>query len=1206
MKIASTLASASIALLLFSIVLLPVLVRSQAVKILSEVTGRVVQIEKVAINPFTLTVTISGFKVEERSAVPLVAVASLRASLSSASLFRRALIVDELVIDTPAISFARLAANRFSFTDIIERLQATPQKKSEGDFHYSINNISINKGSIDFDDQATVGGKRHTVRNLTIALPFISNIPYLIENYTDPKLAAVVNGAPFTFGGKVKPFSNSRETAVTLKINQLDLPRYMAYLPRKLPVDLTSGVLTSDCQIRYKVSADAKPELTISGVLKLDGIQVNWKDGTALLKLPSLQVNATRLALFARQFDFDAILLDGLELFASRDKKGIWMYTHLLPTTAKSAPPQRSGKPTAAGSTKNATVTVGTFALSGAALHFSDALPQGGFKTHVSALDLTVTNLTNAAATSADYELSMLLDGEATLAADGSFTLAPLTATASAELSDLRLQKAWPYLAQFLTAPVKGKLSAALDVSYSGEYGLTANNGSLEVTGLSTHYGSQEGFELALLKIAGAHFNQKENRASIDDVQLSKGSISLSKEADGHISLLSLLRKQETDAAIDPSHVGVSKKAAPEKKPLAWNLKQFRLDRCNAAFTDKSREGNPRFTLASSQLSLSNLTGPNFKPVGLKFSSTFNTTTPLKVTGLVTPLPFRYKGDISLGRLQIRDFEDYFPEELTIFILAGAIDSSMSVDISLKEGKPVGSFSGNSGIRSFHAVDAIAEEDLLKWESLQLDRIQGTLEPFSLAIGDVALTNVYSRIVVRKDGTLNLQNLLGKPEAALQSQSAGGKGQEAENVIQKTEAAPLTKEIQNKSTQTSAKTPINIGSVSVQAGTIAFSDRHLPQTFTSTFYNLGGRVSGLSSETTSLAEVDLRGNLENHSPLQITGRINPLRDDLFVDLKVAFTDIDLSPTTPYTGTYLGYTVEKGKLFLDLKYLIDKKALTSENRVFIDQFTFGDKVASEKATSLPVRLAVALLKDRKGEIHLDLPVTGRTDDPKFSIWGVVWQVFKNLIVKAATSPFALLSSMGGNGQDFSSVPFEYGRSALTPAEQQKLNALSKVLIDRPGIKLEIKGFVEREQDAEGYRREQLLQKLHSEKFLLLAKARQLKEGETAAAMQISPDEASGLLKAVYKKEKFPKPRNAVGLVKDLPDEEMRKLIITNILVGEQELQGLARERTIAVMDYLITSGGLPAQRLFQKNDDIHKPPVKEGTARSRVEFNVIAQ
>ena len=380
----------------------------------------------------------------------------------------------------------------------------------------------------------------------------------------------------------------------------------------------------------------------------------------------------------------------------------------------------------------------------------------------------------------------------------------------------------------------------------------------------------------------------------------------------------------------------------------------------------------------------------------------------------------------------------------------------------------------------------------------------------------------------------------------------------------------------------------------------------MPQRFSSTFYNLGGKVSGLSSEDAKLADVDLRGNLDNHSPLQITGQINPLRDDLFVDLKVAFKDIELSPVTPYTGTFLGYTVEKGKLFLDLKYRIDKKQLNSENRIFIDQFTFGEKVESDKATKLPVKLGLALLKDRKGEIHLDVPVTGRTDDPKFSIWRLVFQVIQNLLVKAVTSPFSLLSSMAGGGQDFSSVQFDHGLSIITPGEEQKLGVLAKVLLDRPALKIELKGYVDREKDTEGYRLELLNRKLKNEKFLALTKAGTIKEGEKAESVKVLPEEYATYLKAVYKKEKFPKPRNAIGLVKDLPPDEMKKLIIAHMVIGEPELQTLARERVVAVSNHLVNKGTVPAERVFQKNDDIFKAPENDTIARSRVELNAIAQ
>jgi len=1192
-----------VVLLLLSITLLPWVVRSQAVKAIREATGRTAHIERISFNPFTLTLTVDKFGLDGLQVDPFVGINSLRLSLAGASIFKRALIVDEITVDSPTINFARLAPNNYSFNDIIERQKKQPKKESSGEFRYSLNNIRITNGSIDFDDRAVDGGRKHSLKKLEIGIPFISNIPYLAETNTEPKLSALVNGSLFSFDGKLKPFSTSRETSLQIDLKDLDLPGYAAYSPVELPVEVVSGAMTVNSRVRYLVSADKKPELTISGLLQLDRLVVNQRDGKALFKLPALKVNAAALEIFTKRFDFDSITLEGVQIFAERDKKGVFSYTKLLPppSPVKAAPPTEKG--THDGPAKSATITAKSLQITDAALHFSDALPAGGFKTTLSEIDLEVSDFSTLPGTSANYDFSMLIDNQATLNADGTFSLAPLAATSSLELSDLSLQKGWPYLAQFLTAPVKGNLDAEMELSYSGDKGLEVKNGSLALKDISTSYGSKEGFDLALLELKGAGFSQKEQRATAADLRLSKGSISLSKESDGSLSLLSLLKSNQKGAAATTKTAAPSK-TAKASRPFSWSLKRFQLDRFNASFTDKSRTENPKFTLSGTQLTLNDLNGPKLTPIRLKLSSTFNGQAPLKASGILTPLPFRYQGDISLAKFQIRDFEDYFPESVNVFVLDGAVDSSLKVDIALKEGKPVGSFQGSCGVRSFHSIDALNEEDLLKWESLQFDEIRGQLEPFSLAIREVALNGVYSRIVVLKDGTLNLQNLVDKPAAEKPASPAGGAPPAAEQ--QKPPADDKRTAGAPPATAPPAKKTITIGAVTVQEGTISFTDRHLPQTFSSTFYNLGGRVSGLSSEETKLADVDLRGNLENHSPLQITGRINPLREDLFIDLKLSFKDIDLSPVTPYSGTYLGYTVEKGKLFLDLKYLIDKKLLSSENSVFIDQFTFGKKVESEKATSLPVRLAVALLKDRKGEIHLDLPVSGRTDDPQFSIWGVVWQVVKNLITKAVTSPFALLSSMMGGGQDFSSIPFALGSSTLSQAEEQKLTALAKALADRPGIKVEIKGYVEREKDSEGYRRELLNHKLRSEKFLLLAKGRQVKPGENADSLQILPEESSKLLKAVYKKEKFPKPRNAIGLVKDLPDDEMRKLIIANTIVGETELQGLARERATTVMDYLVKTGGLPAERLFQKNDDIHKAPEKDGAVRSRVEFNAIAQ
>ncbi|MEI6213349.1 MAG: DUF748 domain-containing protein [Desulfuromonadales bacterium] len=1197
----------SAASLIFIVAILPLIVRDRAVAAIEKELGRTAQIESVSINPFTLSIAVSGMTIKGTDGGKFISLGNLRASLGLASAYRRAVILSRVTVDAPSISFARRASNSYDFEDIVARLKAKPKSKSET--HFSINNISITNGSLDFDDRAVPGGRTHTVRNFNAAVPFISNIPYLVEKYTDPHISAVVNGAPFKFSGKIKPLSSSMETSVHVDLSQLSLPEYVAYLPTRPPADITSGSLSIDSDITYRIHADKKPQLHIKGMARLENCVVNLRNGKPLISIPLFETRASLLELLAGRFAFESIRLDGLELFASRTGDGEWMFNRLLqPSTEEKQ--QDTSAPANPPNGGTLSIKVTDFSFSNGTIHFSDALPSGGFKSEVRQIDASIRNFSTSAGSSAEYELSLLMDNETDFSADGSFSLIPLKVSLSSELSGMKLQRAWPYLSQFLTAPLKGTVELSSEINYSTESGLTVEQGKLLLTGFSTRYGDREGFDLARLEVNDAGYRQKENLVEAGELKLSKGNLSLSREADGRISILSLIRPApsktksaaqqlpataETTAVPKPVDVAAQKQAAAQA--LSFRLKKFQLEKFNAEFTDKTFEEKPRFTFSNTTLSLFDLNGPKFTPAGVNFSSTFNRATPLKAKGQITPLPFRYRGSLTASRLPLRDFDPYFPSNVNVFVVGGLADADMNVDIALTNGKPSGSFKGNAGIRSFHAIDTAAEEDLLKWESLQLDDIRGSLEPFSLTLRQVALNGVYSRIAIRTDGTLNLQNLVESPKridasaavpqpSAVTTPPAGSPGMPLQPTV--------------------ARTPVKIDAVTIQDGTLSFTDNHLPQQFATTFYNLGGRVSGLSSEEAKFADVDLRGNLDNHSPLQITGRVNPLRGDLFVDLKISFRDIELSPVTPYSSRFLGYAVEKGKLFLDLNYRIDKKQLNSENRVFIDQFTFGEKVESDKATTLPVKLGLALLKDRRGEIHLDLPVTGRTDDPRFSIWGVVWQVVKNLLVKAVTSPFALLSSMAGGGQDFSAIQFDTGTSAFSPSEERKLTSLAKLLADRPALKMELKGYVDRDRDTEGYRNELLNRKLRHEKFLALSKDGNLKEGSSEDSITLLPGEQDTFLAAVYRKEKFPKPRNMIGLVKELPPGEMKKLIITNTPVGETELQLLAHERIAAVKNYLITSGGVPAERIFEKKDNLFKAPEKETVSRSRVELNAIAQ
>ena len=274
-------------------------------------------------------------------------------------------------------------------------------------------------------------------------------------------------------------------------------------------------------------------------------------------------------------------------------------------------------------------------------------------------------------------------------------------------------------------------------------------------------------------------------------------------------------------------------------------------------------------------------------------------------------------------------------------------------------------------------------------------------------------------------------------------------------------------------------------------------------------------------------------------------------------MQLALNDVELPPASPYTGKFVGYNISKGKLGLSLDYKVANRKLDAKNNLVLDQFTFGDKVASPVATHAPVRLAVALLKDRHGVIDIDLPISGSLDDPHFKVWPAVLKVLGNLVVKAATAPFSVIAAAFGGGDQLSRVDFAAGGATLDDDAQRKLRSLGKALEERPGLSLEIEGAADPNRDRDGLRRFLVERKLKAQKVAEL-----VQQGTAVASpdqVRIDASERPRLIAAAYDGEKFAKPKNALGLEKTLPPNEMEQLLFQNTQVTDEDLRALALRR-----------------------------------------------
>jgi uncharacterized protein DUF748 len=377
---------------------------------------------------------------------------------------------------------------------------------------------------------------------------------------------------------------------------------------------------------------------------------------------------------------------------------------------------------------------------------------------------------------------------------------------------------------------------------------------------------------------------------------------------------------------------------------------------------------------------------------------------------------------------------------------------------------------------------------------------------------------------------------------------------------------------------------VAVRTVKLLKGTVTFRDESIAPVVQVGLFDLTGTVKGVSSKQLAKSDVDLSGNINKVAPLKVTGIINPLSENAFTDLTIKFDDVDLTAVAPYTGKYVGYPISKGKLFLDLSYKVSQKQLEAENKVAIDQLTFGEQTDSPDATSLPVPLAVALLKDRQGRIDIDLPIRGDLNDPDFKYGRVVLSTLMNILTKMVASPFTLVAKLipgGGNAEDLQFVEFEPGSPVILAAEVKKCEALIKGLEERPALRLEIAGTADpiRDRDAIG------LQKLHMQ---LLAGWQQ--ERALPKDTELPADEEERLIKERFEQE-HAKPSGSgpvpsPDVAPKLPTvEEMRQQLAASITVSEAELRTLAHERANAMLAQLAGEGKLAGDRVFLTEVDL---------------------
>ncbi|EJM23205.1 DUF748 domain-containing protein [Pseudomonas sp. GM25] len=807
--------------------------------------------------------------------------------------------------------------------------------------------------------------------------------------------------------------------------------------------------------------------------------------------------------------------------------------------------------------------------LAGGNLHFVDARPSEPIEFVYDKLDFELKNLSTLPEDNADMTLVAIGPAGGQIDWKGNFSLVPIASEGTLKITDGKMKAFWPYVRDAVPLVLEeGVVSLSTDykLNLSKETELLLSNVAVNIAPFAIK--APDGRQLAKLErldVSDTTVDLAKQQVVVGKIRSQKLETWAALEADGQLDWQKLFASQPSKPAAKAAAEPKSTPAAadsPKPEPTApskpWQvlLKDVQLRDYKVHLADRSAKPEVTLDVTPLNVDLQNFDSLNGSPFNLKLDTGLGKQGKISADGVVNLAPVTAQLNVKTQDIDLRVAQSYINPFIRLELRSGMLGSDLKVN--LKSTDPLAlSVTGRAQVDQLHTLDTLKTRDFLKWQQVVVEGLNYQ-HGDSLSIDKVNLFQPYARFMINDDRTTNIDDLLIPQPADSGAKTAAAKPASNDK--------PLG---------------IHIGGIAINDGSANFADFSLTPNFATAIQQLNGQIGTIDSRQAKPASVDVKGKVDRYAPVTIKGAVNPFDPMASLDIATSFKRVELTTLTPYSGKFAGYRIRKGRLNLDLHYLITKGQLKAENKVVVEQLQLGEKVDSPDAVSLPLKLAIALLKDVDGKISIELPVTGDLNNPQFSVMPIVWQTLRNLIVKAAAAPFKLIGGLvsGGGSEDLGTVSFAPGSSDLSKDAEAALVKLSQALKERPALRLEIEGTAAKSSDGP-LLAEQRLEREYQYNYYKMLQRRGDKVPAQASLIQVPDNEKGPLLEGIYRTRlKTQPPAEWKDLGKEERTAKMRADVIKFWSSSDVLLRQLGQDRASSIKDYLVDKGQLADDRVY---------------------------
>ncbi len=952
------------------------------------------------------------------------------------------------------------------------------------------------------------------------------------------------------------------------------------------------------------------------------GLLIKDKDGEPLVKWEEVYANFQLSSLVTKPWVFKEVRVVQPYARVQVNKDRTLNFSDLLKKFSETAEkPAKPSKPLA--------LRVDWLHIVGAEASYTDLTPSAPFHRRMGPVQMTLTGFHTDPENKNPYSFSGTTDSGEKFSWSGHFFLDPLRSHGEFAVENVSLPQYAPVYQDFVKFEIRDgivDLRAAYDLMWSASTNVAVvTNTSVRLRSfkLAEKGSTNSVAEVANISVTGVSADTAARRGQVNLIAVRGGRLIARRTADARVNLIDLAQPGGTNISgsvllMLQSVTNLFAQLLSSTNAASGVVREVDIRDCQLRFEDLA---NPRpvqlelTDVSFAATNLSNLPGSNFTASA---SLRWNTNGAIRADLSAALAPPSADVEFNLDQLELSPFGPYLDQFVSVFIVGSRLNMDGRVWLRATNNiGPTAAFGGNLRLEGFSSIDGETGEDLVKFDLANFSGINAQLNPPEFSVKELALNNLSAQVVLETNGMLNVVRVIRL--AGTNVPAPSGKEEKAPATAASTQPSSKSfgdlrrqfgslMRLYSATNLAGVQVPVkaSVDAVVLSNAAVLVSDRSVSPHVRTSLRNVNGEITGVSSEMRHEIALKLHAQVDQTGPVEITASLPPAGPAVTNRLKVILKNVDLNPAGPYSGKFLGYTLRKGKLNVEMNYQMTDRKIKAQNVVVLDQFTLGEKVPSPEATKLPVKLAVAILKDRNGRIELDVPIEGDLDDPKFRLGKVITHTIVNVITKIVTSPFAALGKLfGGKGEEVRFQDFDAGSTELSAASMEKLNAVINALYERPGLELEVEGSVDPRTDRAALCHEKMEKEFRAKKWAALRKSEQerispgripftpeefghfvqqlhaakfppdeAQPSRTAATSQPGPPVSTRGKKGaetLVKAEEVPVPADVqVTLERDLfPDMD----------ITDDDYRTLAAARAFRVKQHIAQSGKIEQERLF---------------------------